>query len=81
MEAGYRHIDTASKYNNEETIGEALQEALKITGLKRDQIYVTTKIWFEEYADVETALRQSLHRLKLDYVDLYLIHWPIGFFA
>ena len=81
VEAGYRHIDTASKYENEETIGEAIQESLKITGLKREHLFVTTKIWFEEFDDPEVALRASMSRLRLDYVDLYLIHWPVGFFA
>ena len=81
VEAGYRLIDTASKYENEEMIGEAIQEAMEMTGIKREEMFVTTKIWFEEYENPENALRESLKRLKLDYVNLYLIHWPIGFFA
>ncbi len=54
---------------------------MEMTGIKREEIFVTTKIWFEEYENPENALRESLKRLKLDYVNLYLIHWPIGFFA
>lgn len=80
MEAGYRHIDTATLYNNEEIVGEALEECFK-QGLKREEIYVTTKIWHPDYAEVEGTLKKSLKMLKLDYVDLYLIHWPLGYYA
>jgi diketogulonate reductase-like aldo/keto reductase len=81
VEAGYRHIDTASKYGNEEMIGEAIQEAMKAKDIKREEFFITTKIWFEEYGDPEAAIRGSLKRLKLEYVDLYLIHWPVGLFS
>ena len=54
---------------------------MEMTGIKREEMFVTTKIWFEEYENPEKALRESLKRLILDYVNLYLIHWPIGFFA
>ena len=71
---GYRHIDTASIYNNEEAIGDALQEAFK-TGINREEVFVTTKLWQDEREDVEGAVRRSLKKLKLEYIDLYLIHW------
>jgi 2,5-diketo-D-gluconate reductase B len=71
---GYRHIDTAEMYGNEEPIGEALAEC----GLPRDEIFVTTKVWNSHLkrAQVLAACRRSLERLGLDFVDLYLIHWP-----
>jgi diketogulonate reductase-like aldo/keto reductase len=80
LEAGYRHIDTASCYQTEEFIGEALQEVFS-KGVKREEMFITTKIWQDEYADVEGAIKKSLKKLKLDYVDMYLIHWPAGYFA
>jgi diketogulonate reductase-like aldo/keto reductase len=71
---GYRHIDTASIYGNEDGIGDALQEAFA-NGIKREEVYVTTKLWQDEREDVEAAVRRSLKKLKLEYIDLYLIHW------
>lgn len=80
MEAGYKHIDTASCYTNEDTVGEALTECLS-KGKSRSDIYVTTKLWHTDYKDPEAALRKSLKLLNLEYVDLYLIHWPMGYYA
>ena len=74
MEYGYRHLDTASRYGNEEEVGEALQACFK-AGIKREELFITTKLGFEDKNDVERGLRESLKRLKLDYVDMYLIHW------
>jgi diketogulonate reductase-like aldo/keto reductase len=71
---GYRHIDTAMIYNNEEQVGEAINECIA-AGVPRSELFVTTKLWHTEKNDVEKALRDSLARLKLDYVDLYLVHW------
>ncbi len=71
IEAGYRHIDTASMYRNEESVG----AALKRSGLPRDEVFVTTKL-MPTHASAARELGKSLKRLKLDYVDLYLIHWP-----
>ncbi len=82
LKQGYRHIDTAARYKNEHLIGQAITEALNQGILnKRDEVFITTKIWYEEYDDVENACRSALDRLQTSYIDLYLIHWPAGFFC
>lgn len=75
FEAGYRHIDTASVYGNEAGVGEAVRDS----GIPRKDIFITTKAWNDEqgYEAVFRAFERSLHKLKTDYIDLYLIHWPI----
>ena len=73
FEAGYRHIDTASLCGNEESVG----AAVRASGIRREEIFVTTKIWNSDHASPERALEASLRRLKFDYVDLYLIHYPV----
>ena len=79
IKAGYRHIDTASFYKNEENVGNGINEGLKFTGLKREDIFITTKVWNTEqgYENTLHAFNNSLQRLNMDYVDLYLIHWPV----
>lgn len=72
LEAGYRHIDTARLYRNERGVGEAIHSS----GISRDKICVTTKLFPIDALWVESALRKSLKRLNLDYVDLYLVHFP-----
>jgi 2,5-diketo-D-gluconate reductase A len=72
LEAGYRHIDTASVYRNEQSVG----AALKRSGLPREQVFVTTKL-MPAHPSAARELEKSLERLSLDYVDLYLIHWPL----
>jgi 2,5-diketo-D-gluconate reductase A len=74
FEAGYRHIDTAQGYGNEEGVGQALRDS----GLSRDEVFVTTKLANDRHGHDEaiTALDESLQRLGLDHVDLFLIHWP-----
>ena len=71
---GYRHIDTAAVYGNEEAVGEAIKES----GIPRKELFITTKLWNEDIRNRNTreALQTSLEKLGLDYVDLYLIHWP-----
>ena len=78
VEAGYIHIDTASLYGNEKEIGDALKTVFAEGKAKRDDIWVTTKIWPSDCApgDVRPACEKSLELLQLDAVDLYLIHWP-----
>lgn len=73
LEDGYRHIDTAKIYRNEKSVGEAISNS----EIPRENIWVTTKLWPSDAMHVKKALEASLERLGLDYVDLYLIHWPI----
>lgn len=78
IKAGYRHIDTAAVYGNEEAVGQGIRDGLEATGLERSDIFVTTKLW-NDHRGRDAALAgfdESLARLGLDYVDLYLIHWP-----
>jgi len=76
LEAGYRHIDTAAVYQNEESVGRAIIES----GIPRDKIFLTTKLWNDDMRKgrQKEAFEESLKRLKTDYVDLYLIHWPVA---
>lgn len=77
LEVGYRHIDCAAVYGNEDRIGVVLERALA-RGLPREELWVTSKLWNDMHAeeDVIPAFRRSLSDLRLDYLDLYLIHWP-----
>jgi diketogulonate reductase-like aldo/keto reductase len=74
LRRGYRHVDTAEMYGNEEAVG----EGLRASGIARGEIFVTTKVWHThlERAALLQAAKESLSKLKLDHVDLYLIHWP-----
>lgn len=74
LSAGYRHIDTAQIYGNERQVGEAIQNS----SISRDNIFLTTKVWFNNLREDKflSSVEQSLERLKTDYVDLLLIHWP-----
>jgi diketogulonate reductase-like aldo/keto reductase len=75
LEIGYRHIDTAAMYGNEEDVGDAIKES----GIPREEIFVTTKLWNSDhgYDKALAAFEESQEKLGLDYVDLYLIHWPV----
>ncbi|HJD44023.1 MAG TPA: aldo/keto reductase [Candidatus Paenalcaligenes intestinipullorum] len=75
LENGYRLIDTASGYHNEEGVGRAISES----GLDRSELFITTKLWNDQHGHQLTkeAIERSLEKLKLDYLDLYLIHWPV----
>ncbi len=75
FQAGYRHIDTAAAYRNEAEVG----QAFRASGLDREDVFITTKCFNTDhgYEEAKHALRASLDRLELDFVDLYLIHWPV----
>lgn len=77
FEVGYRHIDTASLYNNEEGVG----AAVAASGLPREDLFITTKLWNSDQTRATAAFEESLDRLGLDRVDLYLIHWPQPMFG
>ena len=75
LEAGYRHVDTAQAYRNERSVGRALRES----GVPRDDVFITTKFYPRSRSrDAEAEAQRSLERLGVDYVDLYIIHWPQG---
>ena len=74
--AGYRLIDTAQAYGNEEFVGNAIKKC----GTARDELFITTKLWFRNYekADAEKSLNESLEKLQLEYADMVILHWPYG---
>lgn len=78
---GYRHIDTAYFYQNEKEIGEAIQAKIKDGTVKREDLFITTKLWnnFHKQESVVPICKKSLENLGLSYVDLYLVHWPFAF--
>ena len=77
IEVGYRHLDCASVYGNEDRIGAALQEVFG-QRLRREELWVVSKLWNDKHAeaDVVASCRKSLADLRLDYLDMYLVHWP-----
>ena len=78
IDLGYRHFDTATLYENEEELGQALASAMKAGDVTRDELFITSKVWHDHHGKgkVDQAFRESLDKLQLDYLDLYLIHWP-----
>ena len=81
LEAGFRHLDCAERYRNEEQVGEAIQQAIQADLLTREDLFITTKLWNNNHRPerVQPAFESSRDRLQLDYIDLYLIHTPFAF--
>ena len=81
LEAGFRQLDASERYRNEQQVGEAMQEVFKAGKVKREDVFVATKLWNNNHRPerVKPAFEASLKRLQLDYVDLYLIHTPFAF--
>ena len=77
--AGYRSIDTAAAYGNEEGVGQGIREGSKEAGISREELFITSKVWNSDlgYESTIAAYETSLKKLGLDYLDLYLIHWPV----
>ena len=81
LEVGYRHIDAAWIYQNEAEVGQGIRDSIEAGVLKREDLFVTSKLWnaFHKPEDVEKGAQETLNALGLDYLDLYLMHWPIAF--
>ena len=81
IKSGYRHLDCASIYQNEKEVGQGIADAMAEGLVKRHELFVTSKLWnsSHRYEDVHPALEKSLTDLRLDYLDLYLVHWPISY--
>ncbi len=81
IKCGYRHFDCAYIYGNEKEIGQAFQFAFKNFLVNREELFITSKLWNSDHSTerVQLAIKKSLNKLQLDYLDLYLIHWPIAF--
>ncbi len=80
IKIGYKHIDCASIYGNQAEIGQAIHDAIAEGDIKREELFVTSKLWNDSHAmeDVRPACEQSLKELQLEYLDLYLMHWPVA---
>ena len=76
IECGYRHFDTASLYGNEEEVGRAVRDAIAAGDVTREELTVTSKLWNDDQPRATEAFQESLRRLGLDYVDLFMVHWP-----
>ena len=76
IELGYRHIDTASLYGNEEAVGQALNDAIRAGDVTREDLFVTSKVWNDDQFRAAEAFGESLTRLGLEYLDLFMVHWP-----
>ncbi|MCU4798465.1 aldo/keto reductase [Bacillus cereus] len=79
IKAGYRSIDTAAIYGNEAAVGEGIRAGIEATGISREELFITSKVWNADqgYEETIAAYEESLKKLKLDYLDLYLVHWPV----
>lgn len=78
LRAGYRHIDCAYAYSNESEVGQAITQAITEGVIRREDLFVTTKLWCTYHTRVREALDNSLAALQLEYVDMYLMHWPVA---
>lgn len=78
IKIGYRHFDCAADYRNEAEVGEALSEAFRTGLVKREELFITTKLWNTDHGHVLEACKDSLKKLQLDYLDLYLVHFPVA---
>ncbi|KAJ4770624.1 NAD(P)-linked oxidoreductase superfamily protein [Rhynchospora pubera] len=78
IKIGYRHFDCAADYQNEAEVGEALEEAFKSGLVKREHLFITTKLWNSDHGHVLEACKDSLKKLRLEYLDLYLVHFPVA---
>ena len=80
IKVGYRHIDCAAIYGNQPEVGQAIHDAITEGDIKREELFVTSKLWNDSHAveDVRPACEQTLKDLQLDYLDLYLMHWPVA---
>ena len=78
LQSGYRHIDTATAYGNEKSVGAAIKDFCKESNVRREDIFLTTKLWNDDhgYEETKAAIKKSLALLGVSYIDLYLIHWP-----
>ncbi|KOS24133.1 glyoxal reductase [Bacillus anthracis] len=79
IKAGYRSIDTAAIYGNEEGVGEGIRAGIESTGISREDLFITSKVWNADqgYEETLAAFEESLKKLELDYLDLYFVHWPV----
>ncbi|MCU5379254.1 aldo/keto reductase [Bacillus cereus] len=79
IKAGYRSIDTAAIYGNEKAVGEGIRAGIKEAGISREDLFITSKVWNADqgYETTLDAYKESLKKLELDYLDLYLVHWPV----
>ncbi|ETS65124.1 hypothetical protein PaG_00182 [Moesziomyces aphidis] len=79
LKQGYRHIDAARVYGNEHEVGQALSEALSSGVCSRSDVWITSKLWNTDHTRAEAAINRTLSDIKTDYLDLYLVHWPVPF--